>query len=68
MEAFKEWWRKLPFDEQPHLDPFGYNFAKLGWQAALEWVNKVCEEYEEDWDHSISDTIKEELGEINAGK
>lgn len=63
MEQFRKWagpgfnWGSNP------LDRSGLDQAQRGWRAALEEVLKVCEMYEENWDHSISDWIKQELGD-----
>lgn len=41
MKAFKKWWEYLKQKELPNVcSPFGIDFAKLGWQAALKEVLK----------------------------
>jgi len=51
-------------------NPANFNFDKQsyneGWQAALKWALEICYDYEERWDHSISDEIREELKNGNS--
>lgn len=56
MEAFEKWWL-----QETTKNEKGY--CMIAWRAGLKEVLKVAEMYEEDWDHTISDWIKKELGE-----
>ena len=61
--------QNLDIDETPQAmnSPMqSCDFAEIGYEGGrketLKEVLKICNQYEEDWDHSISDWIKEELG------
>ena len=64
MDTCSEQWLNLEAEEMPafgedeNYKPPSFEFFELGWQKALEQVLKVCADCEEDWDHSISDEVK----------